>query len=320
MIRRALRIALACVVVFGPFVPARAADSDPPPPLRIFAVVAPSAGNPFYEAVGEGCRARAAALGGVECRFFAPGGEEKRNQGEIVRALVAEKAAGIALSPALLNEVVQAVAEARASGIPVVAFDADLPADSRIAFIGTDARDFGRALGASLDRWKPEGGRYAILTGNASSRNLADRVDGVRDALGSKWTEVPGSPLITNGEAREAAGAIDHLLLTRSDLDAVVSVGAWPFLAEATWREIAARHKDRLDRARVVVVVADALPSERRLVRDGLGHVLVGQRPADMGARIVDVLAAKVAGRPTPEIVYTGFDVFTRRDLVGTDP
>lgn len=320
MIRHTLRLALAGALALGSLGPGRAAEPVPPPPARVFAVVAPSAGNPFYEAVVAGCRARAEAIGAIDCRLFAPGGAEKRNQGEIIRALVGEKVAGIAVSPALLSEVVPALREAEAAGIPVVAFDADLPADLRFAFIGTDARDFGRALGASLGRWKPEGGRYALLTGSSASRGLTDRVDGVRDALGAKWTEIAGSPLTTSGEARDAADQLDHLLLGHPELDAVVSVGAWPFLAETTWREIASRHKERIDRARVVLVVADALPPERRLVRDGLGHVLVGQRPADMGARIVDVLAAKVAGRPTPEIVYTGFDVLTRRDLLGTDP
>ncbi len=295
-----------------------AAAAEPTP--KVFAVVAPAADNPFYDAVGEGCRARAAALGNITCRFFAPGGDEKRGQGEIVAALVADKVDGIAVSPTLLNRVLPAIAEARAAGIPVVAFDADLPADARSTFIGTDARDFGRALGGALRRWHPQGGRYALLTGNAASRSLADRVDGVRDALGPGWTEVPGSPAVTNGEAREAADLIDALLLKNPDLDGVISVGAWPFLAEDAWREIAGRHKDRIDRAKVVIVVADALPPEKRLLRDGLGHVLVGQRPADMGARIVDVLAARAAGRAAPEVVYVGFDIVTRRDLLATTP
>lgn len=289
--------------------PAAAAD-------RRIAIVAPIAGNPFHDAVGEGCRARAAALGGLVCTFHAPGAGDSRNQGAIVRDLVADHVAALAVSAALVSEVLPAIAAARAAGVPVVAYDADLPVDARDAFVGTDARDFGRTLGASLGRWKPDGGTYALLTGEAGSRSLADRVAGVRDALGPRWREIAGSPAVTSGEPREAARLVDRLLLEHPDLDAVVSVGAWPFLADDAWREIAGRHKDRFDRARTVIVVADALPIERRLVRDGLGHVLVGQRPADMGARIVDLLAARLAGRNTPEIVLVGFDVLTRRDLL----
>lgn len=283
-----------------------------------FAVVAPAAGSAFHETVAEGCRKRVAALDGGTCVLLAPGGDEHRGQGAIIAALVAEKIDGIAVSPALISDVVPAVAAARAAGIPVVAYDADLPAASRDAFVGTDARDFGRALGASLRRWRPDGGLYAVLTGESASRSLVERVAGVRDALGSSWHEIPASPLVTSGVPREAAHALDTLMSEHAELDAVISVGAWPFLDEAAWREVAARHKDRLDRAKVVLVVADALPVEKALVRDGLGHVLVGQRPADMGARVADILAARRAGRPTPEVVYVGFDVLNRRDLLDT--
>jgi ribose transport system substrate-binding protein len=285
-----------------------------------FAVIAPIAGNPFYEEVASGCRTRATAVGGASCLFFAPGGDEKRGQAEIVADLAAapvgERVAGIAVSPAVAVDLAPALAAAGAADIPVIAFDADLPEQARRAFVGTDARDFGRALGSSLRRWKPAGGRYAILTAATGGPALLDRVDGVRDALGSGWTEIPGSPVVTDGEAGDAANRLDRLLVDDPSLDAVVSVGAWPFLDEGIWREIAKRHKERLDRARTVLVLADALPSERALVRDGLGHVLVGQRPAEMGARIVDVLDALAHRRAAPEVVYVGFDVFTRLDLL----
>ena len=278
-----------------------------------FVVVAPVADNAFYDAVGEGCRARA-VVAAATCRLIGPG--EGHGQADLLRDLVAEKVDGIAVSPARLDEVAPALVAAAKAGIPVVAFDADLPPPLRRAFVGTNARDFGRALATSLSRWKPAGGRYAILTGDPSVVALAERVVGVRDALGAGWTEIPGSPAVTTGEPRAAAADIDRLLRDQPDLDAVISVGAWPLLDEDAWRAVALRHKDRVDRARVVLVVADALPLERRLVREGLGHVLVGQRPADMGARVFEVLDALAAGRKAPEIVYVGFDVFTRRDLL----
>ena len=280
-----------------------------------FVVVAPASGNAFYDAVGEGCRARAAAVGAT-CTLIGPGGDDKRTPGQILRALVADRVDGIAVSPARLDEAAPPLTAAAAAGIPVVAFDADLPPPLRRAFVGTNARDFGRTLASSLRRWKPAGGRYALVGGDPSIASLADRVVGVRDALGPGWTEVPGSPAVTTGEARSAAGLVDRFLLDQPELDAVISVGAWPLLDEDAWRDLARRHKERIDRARVVIVVADALPLQRRLVREGLGHVLVGQRPADMGARVFETLDALAAGRRVPEIVYVGFDVLTRRDLL----
>lgn len=313
--RRRGRVGLGVAAMFVAVLAAAPSSAE----TRI-AVIAPAAGNTFYDAVGDGCRSRAAALAEVSCVFLAPGGEEKRSQAEILAALVAapdgKRVDGIAISPSLVSALEPSLIAARVAGIPVVAFDADLPAPLRRGFVGTNARDFGRALGASLRRWKPAGGRYAVLTGPESDPGLADRVDGVRDALDVGWTEIAASPARTSGDPREAAGLVDRLLAGDPDLDAVVSVGAWPFLAEDAWREVARHHKERLDRARTVIVVADALPVEKTLVREGLGHVLVGQRPADMGARLADVLVALARSRPAPEIVYVGFDVFTRLDLL----
>ena len=49
-------------------------------PPKVIAVVAPVAGSAFYDAVGDGCRDRATRFGPWECRFYAPGGDEKRSE------------------------------------------------------------------------------------------------------------------------------------------------------------------------------------------------------------------------------------------------
>ena len=281
-----------------------------------WAVIGPGSDPAYHAAVAEGCRRRAAEIGGAECRFVAPGGAENRDQARIVADLLADGVDGLAVAPVLIAPVAEVLGRARAAGIPVVAYDVDLPERARDAFVGTDARGFGRALGATLRRWRPDGGRYALISGDAASRGLAERLDGIRDVLGPRWIEIAGSPLRTTGETREAARLLDQLLLDDAELDAVITVGPWPFLDEDTWREIAGRHRDRLDRARVVLVSTDALPAQRRLLRDGAVHVLVDRRPTEIGARIAEVLAARRAGRRAPDATYVGFDVLTRRDVV----
>lgn len=284
--------------------------------LRI-AIVPPTAGAPFFEQIRDGCVERAKALGSIECLFVEPGVDGRpADQAAVLTGLIEAKIDGIALSPGPQPAVAAAIAAATKAGIAVVTFDADLPNSGRRAFIGTNARDFGRSLGASLKRWKPKGGRFAILSADPKAPNLAERVAGVRDALDAGWTEIPSSPLITTGDFRDAVRVLDATLGAEPTLDAIVSVGAWPMLAVDDWRELVAKYKQRFDQAQVVVVVADALPVQMDLVREGLGHVLVGQRPKDMGSRAVDLLLALSHGKRVPEIVYVGFDTYTRLDLV----
>ncbi|MDR3374717.1 MAG: substrate-binding domain-containing protein [Ancalomicrobiaceae bacterium] len=350
-----------------------------------FAVVAPIAGSPFFQAIEDGCAARAKTLAGdgntITCLYAGPGfpldappvaaasapaqsdptlppdvskpvpqpaaqsadapapaaqaGPEAanppsavpppppapkldtRSQAQIVLDFVAKNVDGIALSPADDPAVRAAIGQAVKSGIPVVTFDADAPTSGRSAFVGTNARDFGRSLGASLKRWKPKGGKFAILATDPAQPNLAERVVGVRDGIGRDWLEIVDSPLKAGPTYADTVAGIDHLLDSYSDVDAVISVGAWPMLATDDWRALIAKYKSRVDKAQVVLVVADALPLQKDLVREGLGHVLVGQRPTDMGARIAELLHDLKHGRKVPEVVYVGFDTFTRLDLVG---
>jgi ribose transport system substrate-binding protein len=281
-----------------------------------FAIVAPAAGNPFFLQIREGCTARAKAIGGPVCLYVAPGGEEKRSQAELVRDLVKERIDGIAISPEPSAEVAAAIDAAVAAGVPVVTFDADQAQSRRMAFVGTNAKDFGRTLGNAVKRWKPKGGRFAVLSADPSLPVLSERIAGLRDALSIGWTEIKDSPYVIDGTFPDAVRMMDAALASHPELDLIVSVGAWPMLAPDEWRSFVAKYKPRIDQAQTVLVIADALPAQKALVREGMGHVLVGQRPADMGAKVIDLLVDLKNGRKVPEVVYVGFDTFTRLDLL----
>ncbi len=241
---------------------------------------------------------------------------DPRTEAQIIADLVAAHVDGLAVSPTNDPAVADAIRAAVKAGVPVVTVDTDAPGTGRAAAIGTNARDFGRALGASLKRWKPNGGKYAILATDPQQPSMAERISGVRDALGPGWSEIVDSPVVTSGDYAEAAGKMDHLLNAYYDVDAIISVGAWPMLDTTAWREMISRYKARIDKADVVLVVADALPAQKDLVRQGLGHVLVGQKPADMGGRAADLLLQLTLKRKVPEVVYVGFETVTRLDLV----
>ena len=81
----------------------------------------------------------------------------------------------------------------------LITTDSDAPQSNRLAYIGTDNKEFGTALGKQLLKLRPDGGKYAMISGGPGAENLAERVDGVREALkGSKWIEVGGSPTFCN--------------------------------------------------------------------------------------------------------------------------
>src|SRR3569833_4462845 len=165
-----------------------------------FAVVPKAMNNPFFDVARDGCMKRAKELGNVECFYKGPIEHEPATQAQIIQDFITQKVDGLAISVADVASMTKSIETATAAGIAVITFDADAPGSKRTAYIGTNNKDFGLALGKQMLKLKPGGGKYAVVSGGPGAKNLAERVDGVREALkGTKWTEVAGSPAFCNG-------------------------------------------------------------------------------------------------------------------------
>ena len=74
----------------------------------------------------------------------------RRPQAQIIQDFITQKVDGLAISVADVAAMTKSIEAATAAGIPVVTFDADAPGSKRIAYIGTNNKDFGLALGKQL--------------------------------------------------------------------------------------------------------------------------------------------------------------------------
>lgn len=275
-----------------------------------YLLVLPRLGSPVLDDIKRGCETAASELG-VQCRAIGPSEAGGEQVGAILSAALADKPAGIAIVAGQADSG-PAILAARREGIPVVTIDGEFPGTPREAFIGTNNKDFGRAMAATLRRMMPSGGRIGVLTGNARTPALDERLEGLRDALGQDFAEVDGSPFETRGEPGEALVIARRLAAADPPVKAIVSLGAWPMLDVEAWRGFAMEHKDRIDRAELLLLVADALPDQRGLLSEGLVHALVAPRAFDLGARGLSILVDVTRRRKTPEVLYVGFDVFLR--------
>lgn len=275
-----------------------------------FLMVLPRLGSPVLDEIRRGCEAAATELN-VVCRAVGPTAADADQMAAILTAALAESPAGIAVV-AGQADTGQAILAARRAGIPVVTVDGEFPGTPREAFIGTNNKDFGRAMATTLRRMMPRGGRIGVITGDASTPALDERLEGLRDALGEEFVEVEGSPFASNGDPAEALAIARRLAMADPPVKAIVSLGAWPMLDAEAWRSFAIEYKDRIDRADLLLMVADALPDQRLLLAEGLVHALVAPRARDLGARSLSLLVDLTLKRKTPEVLYVGFDVFMR--------
>ncbi|MDU6243783.1 MAG: sugar-binding protein [Bradyrhizobium sp.] len=281
-----------------------------------FAVVPKAMNNPFFDVARDGCLKRAKELGNVECIYKGPIEHEPATQAQIIQDFITQKVDGLAISVADVAAMSKSIDAATAAGIPVITFDADAPGSKRLAYIGTNNKDFGLALGKQLLQLKPEGGKYAVVSGGPGAKNLAERVDGVREALkGSKWTEVAGSPTFCNDDPALAVQQMADLRTAAPDLAAIVPVGGWPMFAPEGYKAFVNKNRKDIDAGKLTLVVADTLKMQLELLRDGYSNALTGQRPFEMGEKAMDTLLAIKKGEKVPEVIYTGLDLVTKDNV-----
>jgi ribose transport system substrate-binding protein len=297
-----------------------------------FALVPKNVNNPFFDVARDGCKKAEEELGGkIECLYIGPGehggGEE---QLQMVNDLITRQVDGIAVSPSNAAGIVSALQQAKQAGIPVLTWDSDLlpeNADLRIAYIGTKNYDIGVNLAKLVQEIKPDGGTICLQTGGAAAANHNERLQGIRDTLGGMsgttspgeqltgqngWTEVDGCPLYTDDDAPRAVQQMEDILARYPELDAYISTGAFTQWNPDAYRSVATKVKDRIDSGDLALVVADTLPMQMDLLKEGLSHGQVGQRPFDMGYQTMHFLLDIVENGKNPEDpTFTGLDVCT---------
>ncbi|MNL60953.1 hypothetical protein D3C87_1848130 [compost metagenome] len=81
------------------------------------------------------------------------------------------------------------------------------------------------------------------------------------------------------------------------------------------WKNFVDQYKADVDSGALALVVADTLPQQLQLLKEGYAHGLVGQRPYEMGEKAMDTLLAIKNGETVDEIIYTGNDIVTQDNV-----
>ena len=254
--------------------------------------------GPFLASIVEGCETRAAQLGNVRCECFgsdsfsADDDASKRKlkflqQDFLIANLTLRgDVDGIAVAVRFPDQVEGSISDAVDAGIPVVTFDSDAPLSRRSVYIGTDNVAMGNEVGKVLKQLRPNGGKYALVSGVAP--NLKERERGVREYLAdTTWSELGmgNSPLIP--DTPNATLALDKmwtLAESHPELSAIIPVYGLPMQAEG-WKEFATRFQDR-----IALVGTDMSERQIDLLSKGYVDGLVGQQPYEMGRQAMTVL------------------------------
>jgi len=211
----------------------------------------------------------------VRARFHLLEGLDGAGPAPVVAALrkaLRARSDGVVLKAPQHPDVVAAVAELAAAGVPVVTLVTDLPGSARVAYTGLDNRGAGRTAAHLVDQWlgpAPEetGRRERVLVVRSGGADLGEdeRAEGFAEVLGPReMLEVvddeqrPG--VVVDGVRRVLAGAGGGEL----GVEAVYAMYAGAGGAARVLDALAAA-----DQHPHVVVVHDLAAEHLALLRDG---------------------------------------------------
>ena len=191
----------------------------------------------------------------------------------------------------------------------------------RLAYVGTDNFEFGRALGEEIKKRRPNGGKLCIQTGHRNSPNLDLRMMGVRSVLANKiynlpserlnhvngWTETSRCPLYCRELLGQAIEQFKFILARpQHEVDTFVSVfvGVQQLIPEE-YRQLISPFKEKIAQQEMVIVIADTNELQLALLKAGLSANNIGQMPYEIGRQIVFTLYKIVTGEKYQELLYT---------------
>ena len=293
----------------------------------VFALVPKAMANPFFDQARDGCKQAEREIPGLECLYIGPGEHVEQEQVQIVHDLITRGVDGIAVAPSNAPAMAKVLERARTAGIPTITWDSDLLESDRTlrtTYIGTRNYEIGVMLARIAMRLKPKGGSLCIQSGGAAAANHNERMQGLRDTMSDGasssppgerltgqrgWHEADGCPLYSNDDFPLAVNQMEDILGKYGDLDLFVATGGFPQFVDGAYRQVARKHLDRLRSGQTVIVAADTLPMQMDLLREGLSHGQVGQRPFEMGYRAMYVLMEIRRGKAVPDPIHTGIDL-----------
>ena len=251
--------------------------------MRTFEVTGGSVSR-YWANVRAGALAAAEDLG-LSVSFVVGGESGDASQAALLRRAIDERADGIAIAPIDAVALEPLIAEARAAGIPLIAFDAPpLAQTAALGYIGTDNTAAGRLAGEVLLRLVDRPGSVALSCDSLVAANGRQRIEGMVAALAGS-SLIPLEP-IEDRYSPERSERLAGEIVTRHP-DLVAAFGACGSNG-MSW----ARAMESLDRSAAPKLVCFDIGADNiRLLRQGVARVVVAQREYDMGYRSAQLLA-----------------------------
>ncbi|HWU48108.1 MAG TPA: sugar ABC transporter substrate-binding protein [Humibacter sp.] len=182
--------------------------------------------NTFFQATQYGLQ-DAAALVGIPTPQWT--GSETSNVSQMVTAVntaISSKADGIAIALVDQKAFNDPVKKALDAGIPVVSYNADVPSNPRLGYIGQDLYASGQAMGQRMAAALPDGSQAVIFIATPGSLNIQPRADGAVAAIKASGKNITVKQVATGADQSKEQTAIDSFYTGNKSVKGLYAVDA----------------------------------------------------------------------------------------------
>lgn len=269
-------------------------------PEKRITFVAPFANTGYWGKAAMGSVERGRELGmDVKCIGFTKLDQAK--QITYIRSAVQSRVDGIITAGMEETpEMIAAIEEARAAGIPVILIDSDIKESERNCYIGTNNYEAGRLAGEDIAKACGETGKVIAVVSYIDNMNQKQRIEGFRDVL----ADYPDMELveILEGQSNEIylQDKLVGFLEEHEDIRGVFC--AEGYAANCMCRQVM-ESPEKYEGLNIVVF--DLNEEKRQAVEEGKIYSCIEQNPGAMGERAADALWQALSGEEELSDFYT---------------
>lgn len=266
-------------------------------------------------AVNDGIKAEAADRGFEIVEVVADGDAQQQNAQ--IQSLITQEVDAILVCAVDQNTIERALIAAKRAGIPVVAYDRDLP-DSRVvqAFVGPDSTFDGRLAGEyTAKALKDVAGEIVIveLIGALNDQNGIDRSKGFREGIAAlenvTLIEVP-----TDWDSARALSGTQNAFQANPNVNAVFAATDTHIPAVETVLADTGKLVGVGEAGHVVVTGVNGSNDGYQAVVSGTADGFVVMGTEATGRRAVELVADILAGKDVPRTNVIPGDFYTTQD------
>jgi len=182
------------------------------------------------------------------------------------------------------------------SGIYVATLVSDIPAITKVGYVGVDNRAAGRLAGLLLGRFlsKQNPHKIAVFLGSRAYRGHEEREMGFRSILVEDFPDIEILHFAEIGDERGKAYKETKAILEKAQIDGIYSIGA------GNQGIVQALKETRKDRD-VVFIGHDLTDATRMALLDRSMDAVIDQNPRIEAREILRMLSAAVRGEMEPE-------------------